>query len=343
MNNPAISVLMPVYNAERFLRDAIESILNQTYSDFEFIIINDGSTDTSEEIILSYNDTRIVYVKNGTNLKLIKTLNKGINLAKGKYIARMDADDISLPSRFEEQIKIFSYYKGITLVQTRSLLMSEFGEIRHINTFSVGFEALRFIIPFSCIITHPSIMVRTDILKKYYYHDDDEKVMHIEDLYLWTKMLNDGYIFYTIEKPLLHYRVASTSVSKIFSSTQLQNQSGIIREYLNKYFPSITVSNFTLSLLIGDKSHATLNDFIGIKLFLKIYFKQINHNISLTKHGEKDISYWCDYTLLKAALLVILNGNPIVKIKVFFTVLFSVHLSFYCNHLIKKKLHYGKL
>ncbi|MDR0603328.1 MAG: glycosyltransferase [Bacteroidales bacterium] len=334
MNNPTISVLMPVYNAEKFLREAIESILNQTYSDFEFIIINDGSTDTSEEIILSYNDARIIYINNGTNLRLIKTLNKGINLAKGKYIARMDADDISLPNRLEEQIKIFSYYKGITLVHARSLLISECGKVKHLNRFSIGFEALRFITPFICIITHPTIMVKTDILKQYYYYDN-EKARHIEDLYLWTKMLNDGCFFYTIENPLLHYRVVSNSITKTFSSVQLQNQLVLIREYLNEYFRSITVSNSTLSLLLGDQSHATLNNFIKIKLFLKTYLKQINENILLTKHCRKDISYWSDYTLVKIALLVILHGNLIVKIKVFFLFLFDVHMSFYYKHLKK--------
>lgn len=100
-----ISVVMPVYNGEKYLREAIDSILNQTCTDFEFIILNDASTDETEEIILSYDDPRITYARNETNLQIANTLNKGIALAKGKYIARMDADDISLPERFERQIK----------------------------------------------------------------------------------------------------------------------------------------------------------------------------------------------------------------------------------------------
>src|SRR5690242_9380591 len=96
---------MPVYNASSYLREAIESILNQTYSNFEFIIINDGSTDNSLEIIRSYHDPRISVVNNETNLGIIKTRNKGLKLAKGKYIANMDADDISLSSRLEKQVQ----------------------------------------------------------------------------------------------------------------------------------------------------------------------------------------------------------------------------------------------
>lgn len=104
MSTPLVSVLMPVYNGEAYLKEAIESILNQTYRNFEFLIINDGSTDRSEAIISSYNDSRICLINNPENLRLIATLNRGIDLAKGQYIVRMDADDISLPQRIEKQV-----------------------------------------------------------------------------------------------------------------------------------------------------------------------------------------------------------------------------------------------
>ncbi|HIP11775.1 MAG TPA: glycosyltransferase family 2 protein, partial [Arcobacter sp.] len=105
MKNPMVSVLLSVYNGEKYLDEAIESILNQTYQDFEFIIINDGSTDKSLEIIEKYKkeDNRIVVISR-ENKGLIYSLNEGISQAKGKYIARMDADDISLATRFEEQV-----------------------------------------------------------------------------------------------------------------------------------------------------------------------------------------------------------------------------------------------
>ena len=100
-----ISVIMSNYNTpEEYLREAIESILNQTYKNFEFIIIDDCSTDNSLEIIKSYNDERIVLIENEENIGLTKSINKGLAVAKGEYIARMDADDVSLPQRFEKQI-----------------------------------------------------------------------------------------------------------------------------------------------------------------------------------------------------------------------------------------------
>ena len=99
-----LSVVMPVYNAEKYLSEAIESILQQSFEDFEFLIINDGSTDRSKDIVLQYDDPRIIYVENDSNMGLIATLNRGIKLARGLFLARMDADDISVKDRFAKQI-----------------------------------------------------------------------------------------------------------------------------------------------------------------------------------------------------------------------------------------------
>jgi glycosyltransferase involved in cell wall biosynthesis len=100
MPSPLISVIMPVYNAELFITEAIQSVLNQTFSDFEFLIYNDGSTDKTHEIIISFKDERIIYKKLETNGGYLNLLNDGLIAAKGKYIARMDADDNSMPYRF---------------------------------------------------------------------------------------------------------------------------------------------------------------------------------------------------------------------------------------------------
>ena len=105
--SPKVSIIMPVYNTASFLKEAIESILSQTYSNFEFIIINDGSTDSSKSIIESFNDPRIKVINNEHNIGIIATRNKGLTYAQGEYIACMDSDDISLPTRIEKQVKYF--------------------------------------------------------------------------------------------------------------------------------------------------------------------------------------------------------------------------------------------
>ncbi len=125
MIHPKVTVLMSVYNGERFLREAIDSILNQTYKNLEFLIINDGSTDRSREIILSYGDPRIRLIDNEKNIGLTRSLNKGLGLARGEYIARMDADDISLPNRLETQFEYMEAHPNIGLVGSCCITIDE--------------------------------------------------------------------------------------------------------------------------------------------------------------------------------------------------------------------------
>lgn len=129
VNNPGISVIMSVCNGEKYLGEAIESILNQTYTNYEFIIVNDGSTDETFKIIKSYNDNRIRIVNNETNVGLTMSLNKAIGLARGDYIARQDADDISLPERFEEQIKYLDEHPETVLLGTSIYEIDEHGKV----------------------------------------------------------------------------------------------------------------------------------------------------------------------------------------------------------------------
>ena len=128
MEDTLVTIIMPVYNAELYLRDAIESVLAQSYKKFIFMIINDGSTDQSETIILEYKDERIQYISNEENLGIVKTLNKGIALSHTKYISRMDADDICDPKRLERQISVMEKDSQITLLGTWAELIDEKGK-----------------------------------------------------------------------------------------------------------------------------------------------------------------------------------------------------------------------
>jgi glycosyltransferase involved in cell wall biosynthesis len=127
--NPKISVIMSVYNGQKYLSEAIESILNQTFTDFEFIIINDASIDNSLEIIRSYDDSRIHIITNETNIGLTKSLNKAIKGARGKYNARQDADDISLPIRFAEQLSYLEQHPKVALLGTSVYHIDEQGKV----------------------------------------------------------------------------------------------------------------------------------------------------------------------------------------------------------------------
>ncbi|GAA4847806.1 glycosyltransferase [Algivirga pacifica] len=227
-----LSVLMPVYNAAQFLRDAIQSILDQTYDNFEFLIINDGSTDQSEEIILSYQDPRIRYIKNEKNLGLIATLNKGIDLAKGKYIARMDADDIARPQRFEKQL-YFMQEQGVdvcgTAVKVFNYKIRSQAE-KETWVFPQTHDDIRRMGLFQCPIAHPSVIFRKTSLRY------SREYKHAEDYYFWYLHLKNGYKFTNLPEVLLDYRLHDTNVSVLHQEEQGKNAK-VIRDlfYTNVY------------------------------------------------------------------------------------------------------------
>jgi glycosyltransferase involved in cell wall biosynthesis len=227
---PLISVIMPVYNAEKYLDEAIQSILNQTFKDFEFVIINDGSTDKSKEIILSYEDERIIYIENETNLKLIKTLNKGLVLSKGKYIIRMDADDISLPNRFEKQVNFMEENPLVVVCGTQAY---KFGidtgmfkePIQDINIRE------RFVIYPTFI--HPSVIIRNSTIQEnnIVY---DKNYIHSEDYKFWLDLLNIGQGA-NLSEVLLKYRTSKEQISNKYTDIQVKTAQRVRREYISNY------------------------------------------------------------------------------------------------------------
>lgn len=203
MKEPKVTVLMPVYNGERYLREAIDSILNQTFTDFEFLIINDGSTDRSVEIIKSYNDPRIRLVNNKKNLKLIATLNRGLVLAEGEYIARMDCDDISLQKRLEKQAAFMDAHPEVGVCGTWVKTIGK--SARYISKYPRDDETIRCQMLFRPALAHPSVMIRKSIFAKYdlAYNSD---YIHGEDYELWVRA-SRHMLLANIEEILVLYRL----------------------------------------------------------------------------------------------------------------------------------------
>lgn len=216
MKFPLVSVIMPVYNAEKHLDEAINSILNQTFTEFEFIILNDGSIDKSEEIIRSYNDSRIIYVKNNENLKIVQTLNKGIVLAKGKYIARMDADDICMPTRLEEQ---FAFMESNPDVGVCGTWVKAFGDKNCIWRYPCKHHDIAVHHLFHCSIAHPSVFIRRDqIVSNALLYDVGYP--YAEDYEFWIRCAS-YFKLANIDKVLLHYRISKSSSSRSNRKDQL--------------------------------------------------------------------------------------------------------------------------
>ncbi len=214
MPSPKVSVIMPVFNASTYLGEAIQSILNQTFTDFEFIILNDGSTDQSEQVILSFADKRIRYVKNDRNSGVIFTLNKGIDMAQGEWIARMDGDDISDSRRFEKQLEYLNTHAGSVVLATRISLINEKGDISGVwkdDEAAITCPQIRAWLPRNNCIAHPTIMMRTAVLKKYRYHENQ---LHSEDYDLWLRLVSDGIDIHKLNEPLLNHRIHTSSVTR---------------------------------------------------------------------------------------------------------------------------------
>jgi len=211
---PKITVLMPVYNGENYVREAMESILNQTYQYFEFLIIDDGSTDKSVEIIESFIDERIRLVKNGQNIGLIATLNKGLDLASGKYVARMDCDDVSLPERLKHQVDFMEKNSKIGICGT----WFRFIPTNEIIKYPTKHEDIILKLLTGNALAHPTVIMRTSILREniLYY---DMNFSHAEDYEFWVRLAKIVKIA-NIPEVLLNYRMHDNQISVVYNKNQ---------------------------------------------------------------------------------------------------------------------------
>lgn len=268
ISTPEITVLMPVFNGEKYLKDAIDSILQQTFSNFEFLIINDGSTDNSVSIIESYNDSRIRLIHNEKNMGLIATLNIGIELAKGTYIARMDSDDISLPQRLEKELEVFNSNPFVDVVATQMILINADGFKTGMwsgDTDLTSSKQIKKRLPNQCCIAHPSVMAKTALFRQYFYKASQKGA---EDWDLWLRMASEGKVFYKIDELLIKYRVHPTS------ATIIRNKKG---RYINNWKVQI---KYCLS-----KINKLRFNFFDCRVLGNAFLNLFNHGLTLVSPG----------------------------------------------------------
>lgn len=207
--NPLVTVLLPVYNGETYLHDAVASILNQCFKDFELLIVDDGSTDGSSKIIEGFNDSRIRVLKNAQRLKLSGALNRGIQEGKGKYIARMDADDISLSERLQCQVDFLEKNFEIGLCGT---WVEKFGQgTSAINKYPSSNDQISAYALFDCPFAHPTVMFRRDLFLQHEL-SYDETYYPTEDYELWARAI-DYFPVTNLPEVLLRYRVHENSMT----------------------------------------------------------------------------------------------------------------------------------
>ena len=321
-HTPPITVLMPVYNASAFLRLSIDSVIYQTYSNFEFVIINDGSTDDSEEIISHYTDNRICYHKNEANLGLIATLNRGIGIATGKYILRMDADDICQPDRFSKQVSFMEGHLDIGISGCcADVIDKPYVKMRYDSDDAL----IRVKMLYQCHMLHPSVIIRKDVIDKFHFKYDPA-FLHAEDYDLFyriskvTKLAN-------LPDTLLFYREHNESVSRLNSEVQQSNSIKVIKQqfkdiglntttteieifkgFMNSRF-DLTVQEIAaleillLRIINSNRQTNLLNEVVMIDLFASKW-KNLLLNVpaSLAKFAcrmanQSAMSKYCEFTL----------------------------------------------
>lgn len=290
--SPLVSVVMSVYNGEVYLDEAIESVLNQTYKEFEFIIINDGSTDNSLDIINSYNDKRIVLVNNDLNKGLIYSLNKGIEMSKGEYIARMDADDICLPERFEWQVKQFLEQPGAVIIGSDYYLLN--GEKNTYIKNRNDSDYQKAVLLFAPCFCHPTVMIRNIFKEKNIYYNLN--FIHAEDYKLWTDLYAIGD-FLNVGRPLLKYRHHLQQLSNHKHETQLSISKEIRRQYLQQLNFKLSEREFEILNTIGNnmfiKSFGLLKDIENCLLRLKEE-NRVNKKFNESSFNKFLYKFWLD-------------------------------------------------
>ena len=255
---PKISVIMPVYNTkEEYLREAIESFLNQTFTDFEFIIVNDGSTNNAEEVIRSYQDERIKYLKQ-ENQGISKSRNNAYKYATGEYIAIFDSDDISLPQRFEKQVKFLDENENVGVLATWG---EKFPEKVPMNNFPERPNYMD-LLDYCCLL-HPSVMIRKSVMDKHNI-SYDESLTSAVDYDLWRQLITCTD-FYTLQETLVKYRWHNGNVSVKDRANQDKNAQIVHQKMLDMLTDNVELQHKIMNIVAKPLNYNFFERIFSIK------------------------------------------------------------------------------
>lgn len=321
MMKPLVSVILPVYNTSKYLKETIQSLLNQTYSNIEIIAIDDASTDNSLSILRTFNDSRLMIYENEKNLGLIQTLNKAMNLAKGEFYARMDSDDICHPQRLEKQVSYFEKHPDCILLGTDRTTINEKGQNLHYYTRpATGSAIMTWKILTGNFITHPSVMMRANKIPKNLYED---KYQHSEDYAAWLRLSALGEIDVLPEK-LLSYRVHSASMIQTNKSKHVIAASGALLDHLTKYYNQ-SFSQDAVSLWISPQESIHLpcpSDYLKLLFWMNPLHSKFRRNLSFFSTVKCMVHYYRRLFLL----CYLYRNRPNLLIKILCALVISLFL-----------------
>lgn len=290
---------MPVYNAEQYLEEALESILNQTFTAYRFLIIDDGSVDGSEGIIKKIKDERVQYIKHASNQGLIATLNEGVELATGEYLIRMDADDVAHPVRFEKQIAFMDANLGIAISGTGFSVIGSDYTIKHPENA----EECRIKLLQNTVLAHPSVIIRREAIIKNKLRFDD-KALHAEDYKLWTDAAIADLKIANLPDILMKYRIHNGQISTLARKQQRQTAQQIKLAYAAYFFGRLLVGKSTLYLNLVD---LCIKRFADLKSARRLVQQLKVENQEKKYFDKKVFNSFLDGLLIAAASNIYLN------------------------------------
>lgn len=311
---PNVSILMSAFNAENFLREAIDDLLGQTFTDFEFVIINDASTDCTADIIDSYaaKDTRIVPVRNETNLGLTASLNKGLELCRAPLIARADADDRYMKNRLEKQVAFMHRHTDVGLLSSAAEVVAEDGRRLFVRQHPTDDGALRIRELFLNSFLHPAAMYRAELVRRVGGYDCNFRTAQDSDLWIRLRKLTKAA---NLSEPLIQYRYHSQQVTKTRSMNERQAHLSVrqraLSDYLNRPI-SIGETCDMNSLFYANKAKPLRRENFAKTM---ANYREILA-IALLQETKETCKYFRNETsraLIETARLI--RGDPIYKVR----------------------------
>lgn len=298
MPPPTVTILMAVYNGEKHITPTIESILDQSFKDLEFVIVNDGSTDATEKIIKSYKDSRIRFHNNKSNVGQTKSLNIGLRLARGKYIARTDAGDVSLPRRLEKQVAYMEKHPEVTVVGTSAFRYNERGKVIDIVHMSNSRKVMLQRIFFASPLVHVSVLMNRETILRLGGYNEDYEIL--ADYELWSKLLQNNYRLSNLREVLAGYMVSPESLgARNTKGKSIAEASKIIQWNVDK-LTSLSISLKQASdiykLFALDMGEISLSDIMTSEKIFTYILRELNTS-------KKNINYFLVRNYVRCILL----------------------------------------
>lgn len=308
-SQPLVSVIMPAYNAESYIEESILSLIHQTYQNWELIIVNDGSTDQTVEIARSFlkKDNRLRLINNETNEGLIVTRNKGLESAKGKYIANLDSDDIALPNRLKKQVAFLEKHQEYVLLGAGCIHIDKEGKKLAEVERNIPNTHLKSLLLFSNYFINSTVMFRTEEVKKVTYQ---KGFAPAEDYELFSQIGKYGEIG-NLPEPLVKYRIHDHNISSLKKEEQQKAISNIIKNQLQSLgiIPSDNELKLHVSLVDGFFEWSELPQ---VETWLS---KLIERNTVVRKYPIDIFNYFCAFFYRRACEKSKLGLRAIKKFK----------------------------